>query len=51
MEDKKDSKSLEDMCLNKITSILEELPDKGENIDLNYISKECKKIEVCSSIA
>lgn len=51
MEENKKDVSLEEICLSKINSILEGLPDKGENIDLNYISKECKKTEVCSSIA
>lgn len=51
MKIKINSTSLEEMCLNKIVSILERLPNEGENIDLDYVAKECKKTEVCTSIA
>lgn len=49
MEDKINSMSLEKKCLGKIISILEGLPNRGENIDLNYVSEKCKKIEVSTS--
>ena len=50
MESKINSTSLEEMCLNKIVSILERLPNEGENIDLEFLKEEYKKTEVCTSI-
>lgn len=49
-EDKKVGTSLEEICLNRITDLLEKIPNKGKNIDLRLISRECKKIEADSSI-
>lgn len=51
MGENKKCRSLENSILNKIESILENLPKQGKYIDLNYILNECKKIEACSSIA
>lgn len=42
--------SLEEMCFIEIRKILEKMPDKGMNIDLNLLEKEYKKIEVSSSV-
>ena len=50
MKNETNCTSLEKVILNKIESILENLPEKGTHIDLNYILNECKKVEACSSI-
>lgn len=50
MENATNCTSLENTILNKIESILENLPEQGKHIDLNYILNECKKIEACSSM-
>ncbi|WP_185966664.1 hypothetical protein [Clostridium sp. HBUAS56017] len=41
--------SLEEMCLTQITIILERFPDKGKNVNIEFIEKHCKKDEVCTS--
>lgn len=51
MEDKKSGMSLEEISLKRVASILKKLPSNGKNIDWDYLENECKKIEVCSSIA
>ncbi|CAI3547713.1 hypothetical protein [Clostridium neonatale] len=51
MEMKKESTSIEETCLENIKDILERLPGKGERVNLDVFKKECKKIEVSSSIA
>jgi hypothetical protein len=45
------STSLENGIINRIANILERLPNKGENIDLELFKEERKKTEVCTSIA
>lgn len=51
MREKEDRTSVEDVCLENIKDILKRLPGKGEGVNLDVFEKECKKIEVSSSIA
>ena len=50
MGDNKKCTSCEEKCLEKIVEILNSIPKKGENIDIAKFEKECKKIEVYSSV-
>ncbi|HBJ2622354.1 TPA: hypothetical protein LA827_002097 [Clostridium botulinum] len=51
MKNKNNCTKLEKICLIKIIALLDSIPGNGENIDLSFFEKECKKIEVCTSIA
>lgn len=51
MDENINSTSLENGIINRIANILERLPNKGENIDLELFKEERKKTEVCTSIA
>ncbi|GAA0076145.1 hypothetical protein UT300005_05230 [Clostridium sp. CTA-5] len=51
MTNKIDCTNLEKISLIKIADLLDKIPGHGENIDLDFLEKECKKIEVCTSIA
>ncbi len=50
MGENRNCTNLDKIYLIKIIALLDRIPGNGENIDLSFFEKECKKIEACSSM-